>query len=238
MYIKPKDLERYGLIRECNKCDHERNYGPGRTAAGHSNICRERIMKELAKTDEGQARIAAAAVRLDMTVSELGQQHRGAPGGDCAGGADGAASAREPHTFVPITESKTIRLLKCESVEAPSHHTDEAGLVETHGEPAHHGVLDMGFDESRPQELVGMEIDAITADDSDLADVLKTMTRDAKAEMSTVNREMMSDIRALGRDHQKYERERERERTISCREGDRVRDLPTSEAESGDHAIA
>ena len=33
-------------------------------------------MKELAKTDEGQARIAAAAVRLDMTVSELGQRHR------------------------------------------------------------------------------------------------------------------------------------------------------------------
>ena len=33
-------------------------------------------MKELAKTDEGQARIAAAATRLVMTVSELGQRHR------------------------------------------------------------------------------------------------------------------------------------------------------------------
>ena len=33
-------------------------------------------MKELANTDEGRARIAAAAVRLDMTVSELGQRHR------------------------------------------------------------------------------------------------------------------------------------------------------------------
>ena len=37
---------------------------------------RDRIMKELAKTDEGQARIAAAAARLDMTVSELGQRHQ------------------------------------------------------------------------------------------------------------------------------------------------------------------
>jgi hypothetical protein len=33
-------------------------------------------MKELAKTGEGQARIAAAAQRLDNTVSELGQRHR------------------------------------------------------------------------------------------------------------------------------------------------------------------
>ena len=25
VYIKPKDLERYGLTRGCKKCDHERN---------------------------------------------------------------------------------------------------------------------------------------------------------------------------------------------------------------------
>ena len=30
----------------------------------------------MAKIDEGQTRIAAAAVRLDNTVSELGQRHR------------------------------------------------------------------------------------------------------------------------------------------------------------------
>ena len=45
----------------------------------------------------------------------------------------------------------------------------------------------MGFDESRPQELSSMEVDAITADDCDLADLLKAMTRDAKVEMSMVN---------------------------------------------------
>ena len=76
VYITPKDLARYGLTRGCKKFDHERNYGPGMTSAAHSNICRDRIMKELAKTDEGQVRIAAAAVRLGMTVSELGQRHR------------------------------------------------------------------------------------------------------------------------------------------------------------------
>ena len=76
VYIQPKNLERYGLTRGCKKCDHERNYGPRRTSAAHSKTCRDRILKKLAKTDEVQARIAAAAVRLDMPVSELGQRHR------------------------------------------------------------------------------------------------------------------------------------------------------------------
>ena len=89
VYIKPKDLERYGLTRGCNKCDHERNYGPGRTSAAHFNICRDRIMKELAKTNEGHARIAAAAVRLDMTVSEPGQRH-------CADVPQGVIAPAEP----------------------------------------------------------------------------------------------------------------------------------------------
>ena len=85
VHIKPKDLERYGLTRGCKKCDLERLYGPVRTSAAHSNTGRDTIMKELAKTGAGQARIAAAAVRLDMTVSELGQRHRdGAPQGKIA----------------------------------------------------------------------------------------------------------------------------------------------------------
>ena len=46
VYIKPKDIERHGLTRGCKQCDHERNYGPGRTAAAHSKICRVRITKE------------------------------------------------------------------------------------------------------------------------------------------------------------------------------------------------
>ena len=62
---------------------------------------------------------------------------------------------------------------------ATSHHTDEAGLAETHGEPAHHGVLDMGSDDGKPQELPGMEVDFITADDYDLEDLMKTMNTDA-----------------------------------------------------------
>ena len=51
VYVKPEDLERYGLTRDCKKCDHECNYGPGRTSVAHFKICIDRIMKELAKTD-------------------------------------------------------------------------------------------------------------------------------------------------------------------------------------------
>ena len=76
VYIKLADIERYGLTRACKKCDHERNYGPGTTSAGHSKLCRDRTMNEMSKTPEGRIRIAAAAERPDFTVSELGQQHR------------------------------------------------------------------------------------------------------------------------------------------------------------------
>ena len=44
VYIKPADIERYGFTRDCNKCDHERNYGPGRTSAGHTKLCMDRSM--------------------------------------------------------------------------------------------------------------------------------------------------------------------------------------------------
>ena len=87
VYIKPSDIDKYGLTRGCVKCDHERDYGPNRTSKGHSKICRDRIMAELAKTPEGQARIEAAVSRLDKTVADLGQPHRtDLPQGEIASG--------------------------------------------------------------------------------------------------------------------------------------------------------
>ena len=53
-------IEKYGLTR-------------GRPSKG--KLCRNRIMGELAKTAEGRIRTAAAAVPMDQTVAELGQQH-------------------------------------------------------------------------------------------------------------------------------------------------------------------
>ena len=117
-----------------------------------------------------------------------------------------------------MTENVIIKPQKCESVEATSHHTDETGLAETYGEPAHRGSVDMGVDDGRPQELPGTEIDAVEVllvdvlpvDDCDLKDLMKAITRDAKDEMSTVNREIMCVVRALGGDQQKYKRKRSR----------------------------
>ena len=68
----------------------------------------------------------------------------------------------------------------------------------------------MGFDSDEPQEIPGMEIDTVTADECDLKDLMKTMGRDAKREITTVNREILSVIRSLGGDHQRYKRERSR----------------------------
>ena len=65
LYIKPSDVEKIGLTRSCPRCDHELNYGPGRTSKGHSKKCRDRFIGELANSAEGRIRIAAAAARMD-----------------------------------------------------------------------------------------------------------------------------------------------------------------------------
>ena len=79
-----------------------------------------------------------------------------------------------PHTFLPMNESEIVRLTpERESVEAPSHYGDEPGAVETHdveGLPENHGsVVD-----DAPQETLGMEVDAITENESDLKELVKT----------------------------------------------------------------
>ena len=71
VYIKRADIEKNGFTRGCPRCDHDSAYGFGRTSRPHSNVCRQRLMTELAKTPEGQARIAAASERLDRTAYEM-----------------------------------------------------------------------------------------------------------------------------------------------------------------------
>ena len=41
VYIKPKDIQRYGFTRGCRKYDQELNDGPGRMSAPYSKTCRE-----------------------------------------------------------------------------------------------------------------------------------------------------------------------------------------------------
>ena len=38
VYIKAKDIERWGYTSGCPKCEHEMRYGAGRTTVPHSDI--------------------------------------------------------------------------------------------------------------------------------------------------------------------------------------------------------
>ena len=171
-------------------------------------------MNEMSKTPEGRIRIAAAAERLDFTVSLLGQQHRAdVPQGEMTRSVEQHQPVQDPPTFLPMNGSEIVRPTpERESVEAPTHHADEAGQGETHDptdrEPA--GGWDIGIGDDVPQELPGMEVDMIGENESDLKDLMKTLTRDAKEEVLAANQEIMSVIRMLGGDSQKYKRERSR----------------------------
>ena len=74
VYIKAADLVAYGYTRGCTKCEHELRYGANRSGQPHSVICRARIMGELAKTDVGRRRLAAASDRLDRSLADIGEE--------------------------------------------------------------------------------------------------------------------------------------------------------------------
>ena len=50
--------------------DHERRYGLGRTAKGHSDACRSRILTELVTNTEGQRRLLVADERINRSLAE------------------------------------------------------------------------------------------------------------------------------------------------------------------------
>ena len=74
VYIRAPDLEAFGHTRGCPRCEHELKYGPNRSGKPHSDICRARIMGELAKTEQGRLRLQSATNRLDTTIAEMGER--------------------------------------------------------------------------------------------------------------------------------------------------------------------
>ena len=170
-------------------------------------------MNAMGKTPEGRIWIAAAAERLDFTVSELGQQHRAdLPQGEITRRVAQHQPEQGPPTFLPMNESEIARPTpERESVEAPSHRADEPGAGETHDVegsiPETHGPAGLGMGDSF-QETPGMEVDMITVNDADLKEHVKTLIRDAKDEVLAPNKDIMIVVRALGGISQKYRRER------------------------------
>ena len=74
VYIRAPDLEAFGHTKGCPRCEHELRYGANRSGRPHSDICRTRIMGELAKTAQGRLRLRKATTRLDETTAELGER--------------------------------------------------------------------------------------------------------------------------------------------------------------------
>ena len=229
VWIKKSDIDKYGLTRGCAKCDHERDYGPNRTSKGHSKVCRDRIMVELAKTPEGQARIAAAVSRLDKTVADLGQPHRtDLPQGEIASGTPVEQNQSDdvvvPPQFLPlrkeqIAEPPTFENSESREVPPPA---EEAGGAETHraspwsfeprlGPPG--GFNYENSDDGRTdnvQAAPGMEVDVIDHPEDDLRELMKVLGRADREEVLEANSEIMSVVRSLGGNDRKFRRERSR----------------------------
>ena len=75
IYLRSSDFEQFGMTRGCPTCDHYLMHGSWGTRP-HSAACRTRVTAEIAKSDAGQRRIAAASDRLDRTVEAIGQAFR------------------------------------------------------------------------------------------------------------------------------------------------------------------
>ena len=70
MHIRQDDLDAFGYTAGCEKCQSISGRGKGETSTPHSDICRARIMAEMAKTEEGIARLARMNERVDRYVAE------------------------------------------------------------------------------------------------------------------------------------------------------------------------
>ena len=73
MRLTPKDFDDFGMTSGCAKCDELRGFVPRRLFgrhARHSQQCRDRIAGELARTADGQARLALQSWRMDVVDRE------------------------------------------------------------------------------------------------------------------------------------------------------------------------
>ena len=76
-YIRQKDLDAHGYTEGCPKCTHIRVYGSASdTSAPHSQACRDRIMSEWLKTEEGQRRLKQIFDKSDKYLAEYVEKHR------------------------------------------------------------------------------------------------------------------------------------------------------------------
>ena len=213
-YLKASDFAQWGLTRGCPKCDHEIEYGPGRTSRPHSQACKNRIVSELAKTAEGQARIAAANERLDRATRELGEKYRT----DVAQGENAGVEQHqnqdppeisEQIEFVPMEPEVHEREHVSREVPPPA---DEAGGAETHEDALAEFADGAVWHPGQPMEAgggdPGMDIDVVETPEVELLELLNVVTRDVHDELKQNEKDIIGVVRAMGGCPNKYRRER------------------------------
>ena len=158
VYISKRDLELHGYTQGCPRCDHARDYGYGRTSRPHSLVCRSRLMTEIAKTAEGQNRIARATERLDQTNWEMTRDDatRDRSQGEMAGGAAGAASTT-PADFEPPVVVPSASLPMPVSIDPPVAGLSSQQNITVHDHLS--SVDEEAVDEGNLGHEVGMDID-------------------------------------------------------------------------------
>ena len=109
LYIKRSDVEAYGYTQGCPKCNHDLQYGFGRTTKGHSDACRKRISAELMKTTAGRARIEAAMGRVDGYLSEFIERQQVPAQGEMSGLRRTPDENIENSSFEPIAPEAAPR---------------------------------------------------------------------------------------------------------------------------------
>ena len=68
--IVKSDLERHGYSKDCAQCDHVVRHGVVKPGLQHTEVCRARIMAEVAKDPRGQARLQATEERVNRALAE------------------------------------------------------------------------------------------------------------------------------------------------------------------------
>ena len=214
-YIRADDLEEHGLTRGCPKCGHHIAHGTWGSRP-HSQACRARITAAMMQTAKGRARIEAATQRLDRTVEELGQQFRD----DVPKGEKRDVVVERHPDFVPPQFIEVPRVAD-ESREVPPS-PDDGRLAETRvsdGIPLTTSSNADGDNGAVDVEAIdpGMDIDLVEGSlpvdyhvDTDLMDLMATLTRDAKKEIDESNQEILAVIRSMGGNSKRYQRDRQK----------------------------
>jgi len=73
--ITDTDLRNHGFTDGCVQCSHIQRYGKTKAGTQHNDACRNRVLEEIGKTTDGDARITAHTARTDRFLAEHIEHH-------------------------------------------------------------------------------------------------------------------------------------------------------------------